>query len=268
MQQCAFQTECLPSMNPWCCGRSFGQETIHITEDWTEDWTEEWTAVHIASAMQLVDLISSGIALTLVKDRFGKGYTIFMDNWYLSPSLFRQLRVIETDAVGTVWLNVRNMPKQLKRKFHKANELLAAPKTKVDGQARSEPFVNIPGKWSIQNKNWPWWERKASCSCLLQQQFGGCGCCWQGSCCLLKQNISGARSGTRSNSAISWTRLLNRYNVFKKDNSRMKLSHLLFWIKQVERLLETYQNPNCVPCRCPLPIHWGSPHGTSHVYPT
>jgi len=46
-------------------------------------------------------LVSSRIVLSLMKDLFDKGYCAFMDNFYSSPALFRQLLQCKTDAVHT-----------------------------------------------------------------------------------------------------------------------------------------------------------------------
>jgi len=54
------------------------------------------------------------IVLTLGKQLLDQGY---MDNWYSSPALFRQLRQRDTDAVGTVRLSRRRMPPDLKPKI-------------------------------------------------------------------------------------------------------------------------------------------------------
>lgn len=62
------------------------------------------------------DLTSSQIVLTLAKELLGKGHTIYMDNWYSLPALFREL-MNQTDVLGTAQLNRRNMPVKLKNKI-------------------------------------------------------------------------------------------------------------------------------------------------------
>jgi len=81
-----------------------------------------WKAlVHTGPAMALKDsadsLKSSRIVITLVHDLLGKGYCVFVDNWYTPPLLFRELHSQLTDAVGTVRLNRKHMPVQLKTKI-------------------------------------------------------------------------------------------------------------------------------------------------------
>jgi len=55
-------------------------------------------------------LKSSRIVTTLVYDLLGKGYCIYVDNWYTSPTLFRELHNQMTDAVVTARLNRKHMP--------------------------------------------------------------------------------------------------------------------------------------------------------------
>lgn len=45
---------------------------------------------------------------------FWKGFTVYCDDWYTSPTLFHFLQSRKTGAVGTVRLNRRHMPKDLK----------------------------------------------------------------------------------------------------------------------------------------------------------
>lgn len=63
------------------------------------------------------NLKTSRIVLTLLHDLHGKGYTVYMNNYYTSPMLFRELIANDTDAVGTVQLNRRNVPADLKKKI-------------------------------------------------------------------------------------------------------------------------------------------------------
>jgi len=57
---------------------------------------------------------TSRIVLTLMRDLFGMGYRVFIDNFYSSPTLFSQLSDLKTDAVGTVKLNSSGMPPSFK----------------------------------------------------------------------------------------------------------------------------------------------------------
>ena len=64
-------------------------------------------------------LVSSRIVLSLIKELLEKGYCIYMDNFYSSPALFRQLSEQQTDAVGTVQVSRKNMPQELKKPIAK-----------------------------------------------------------------------------------------------------------------------------------------------------
>ncbi|XP_042872685.1 piggyBac transposable element-derived protein 4-like [Penaeus japonicus] len=44
-------------------------------------------------------------------DCLGRGYSVFVDNWYTSPSLFHMLQERRTNAVGTARINRKWMPK-------------------------------------------------------------------------------------------------------------------------------------------------------------
>ncbi|KAI4476158.1 hypothetical protein M0804_013821 [Polistes exclamans] len=43
-----------------------------------------------------------------------KGYCLFIDNWYSSPKLFRELYKMKTNVCGTVRINRKEMPRELK----------------------------------------------------------------------------------------------------------------------------------------------------------
>ena len=62
-------------------------------------------------------LKSSQIVMTLVDELLGKGYCVYVDNYYTLPMLFRELHKQQTDAIGTVRLNRKHMPAQLKVKI-------------------------------------------------------------------------------------------------------------------------------------------------------
>ena len=81
-----------------------------------------WKAiVHTGPSMKLKDstdgLKSSQIVVTLVYELLGNGYCVFVDNYYTSPMLFRQLHNQQTDAVGTVRLNRRQNSKRKSREI-------------------------------------------------------------------------------------------------------------------------------------------------------
>lgn len=69
------------------------------------------------------------LVLDMMKDLLYKGYRLFMDNWYSSPLLFRELWNRQTHAAGTVRMTRKFMPKDFEPKgekvqVRKSDELL------------------------------------------------------------------------------------------------------------------------------------------------
>ena len=60
-----------------------------------------------------VGLASTKIVLDLNADLLGKGYTIYLDNWFSSPDLYLKLHGQKTNVVGTVRKNRQDMPEEL-----------------------------------------------------------------------------------------------------------------------------------------------------------
>lgn len=54
--------------------------------------------------------IYGAVVTTLLSDYIGKGHTLWCDNWYSSPALFKYLHSHETNACGTVRKNRKEMP--------------------------------------------------------------------------------------------------------------------------------------------------------------
>lgn len=54
--------------------------------------------------------VSTKIVMDLNEQILGKGYNIYLDNWYSSPNLFVKLHENNTNVCGTVRLNRKNMP--------------------------------------------------------------------------------------------------------------------------------------------------------------
>jgi len=57
--------------------------------------------------------VSQSVVMKLAKPILGKGYILFLDNWYSSSKLFQILNENNTNVVGTVRKNRKNMPKKL-----------------------------------------------------------------------------------------------------------------------------------------------------------
>jgi len=59
----------------------------------------------------------AGVVLELLELLFGRGHTLWIDNFFSSPELARKLKIKHSsDCVGTLKLNRKNVPKELKDK--------------------------------------------------------------------------------------------------------------------------------------------------------
>ena len=65
------------------------------------------------------------IALSLVEPLLKKGHMLWMDNFYNSPALAERLKSLNTNCVGTLRLNRKDVPKTLKEKRLKKGEMIA-----------------------------------------------------------------------------------------------------------------------------------------------
>ncbi|XP_067225208.1 piggyBac transposable element-derived protein 4-like [Chanodichthys erythropterus] len=55
--------------------------------------------------------VSGSVVLTLLEPYLGRGHTLYVDNWYTSPTLFHHLLRAKTGACGTVRSNRKGMPR-------------------------------------------------------------------------------------------------------------------------------------------------------------
>ena len=74
--------------------------------------------------------ISGSVVLTLMKNDLKNNHTLFVDNWYSSPTLFERLLEEKTKACGTVRRNRVGMPSfgklaKGRQAYQKTGELLA-----------------------------------------------------------------------------------------------------------------------------------------------
>ncbi|XP_023217915.1 piggyBac transposable element-derived protein 4-like [Centruroides sculpturatus] len=66
---------------------------------------------------------TSRVVLTLMESRLDKGHRLFLDNYYSSPKLYDTLARYKTDVVGTVRMNRRDLPPDMKDKVLKPGEV-------------------------------------------------------------------------------------------------------------------------------------------------
>lgn len=69
--------------------------------------------------------VSESVVRDLSKLIINQGYTMYLDNWYSSPSVFEYLLQNNTNAIGTVRSNRKNMPKDLASLKLKKGEIAA-----------------------------------------------------------------------------------------------------------------------------------------------
>jgi len=69
---------------------------------------------------------TTAVVLELLEPLFGCGHTLWIDNFFSSPELARKLQIEHsTDCVGTLKLNRKNTPKEVKDKKLEKGEIIA-----------------------------------------------------------------------------------------------------------------------------------------------
>jgi len=68
----------------------------------------------------------AAVVLELLKPLFVRGYTLWIENFFTSPELARKLKIENsTDCVGTLKLNRKNIPKEVKDKKLEKGDIIA-----------------------------------------------------------------------------------------------------------------------------------------------
>nr|XP_003706754.1 PREDICTED: piggyBac transposable element-derived protein 4-like [Megachile rotundata] len=105
---------------------------------------------------------SESVTMFMCTTISGYGHTLFLDNWYSSPSLFAKLQSIKTNAIGTVRCNRKNMPKELAAEKLKRSDvisrssngiLVARWKDKKDIYVMSTKHSKVEMK-EVEKKRW------------------------------------------------------------------------------------------------------------------
>lgn len=60
--------------------------------------------------------VTYDLVMHMMRDLFGQGYQLYVDNYYSSPTLFSDLRVLGVTATGTLRTNRKGVPQELKDK--------------------------------------------------------------------------------------------------------------------------------------------------------
>ena len=213
--------------------------------------------IHIGTAMELVQsvdgLVSSRIVLTLAQELLGKGYCIFMDNWYSSPALYRELHSNGTDAVGTVRLNRKNMPPTLKAKIARGQTTAAFTNDMMALKWMDKKEVTMLSTFhgaQMQTVTVHRGEKeKPEAVILYNQNMGAVD---------VGDQMLVAYPSERKRHKIWYKKhfrhllnqaVLNSYILFSKEISNAKTTHLEFRIQLIEKLLEVYHHPHQIPRR-------------------
>ena len=124
---------------------------------------------------------STKVVLDLNNQRLGKGYNIYLENWYSSPGLFVQLLQAETNVCGTVRLNRKGMPpdfskKKLERReiaFYLSTDELLALKLQYKKGVEYAVFNahSRDGKYTEKAQKWRRYNQTSMCF-ILQRGNG------------------------------------------------------------------------------------------------
>ena len=233
----------------------FGLKSYELCESGTGYiWN---SSVHTGTSMQLDEsddgLTSSRIVLTLAKKLLGKGYCIFMDNWYSSPGLFRELHMKQTDAVGTVRLSRKNMPGELKNKIVVGQTIACYSKDMMVVKWMDKREVSVLSTFHRNDMNIVHNHRgdkeKPNAILLYNNNMGAVD---------VADQMLVAYPTERKRHKV-WHKkqfrhllnqvVLNSYILFKKDNPDIRLSHLQFRVRIIERLIELHHDSSQLPRR-------------------
>ena len=65
------------------------------------------------------------VVMELMAPYLSRGYNLYIDNWYSSPTLFEKLLEANTNVVGTIRLNRKNIPEELKEQQPEKGDAIA-----------------------------------------------------------------------------------------------------------------------------------------------
>lgn len=211
--------------------------------------------VYVGCGTEIEDLYNLGVSgafvTTLLKDYIGKGHSVFLDNWYSSPSLFQVLHKNKINACGTVRKNRKQMPKFTKRlnkgeteSYHTENMMAVSWMDKREvtmlTTMHEDVQVNVTGRSLSRGPI-----RKPLCVDVYNQNMGAVD-----KTDMLLCNLQCMRK------TIKWYKklafhfidiiLLNSYSLYKiKTGKNVPLAK--FQLSVVHQLLERYHTPKMKP---------------------
>jgi len=115
---------------------------------------------------------TAAVVLELLEPLLGRGHTLWIDNFFSSPELARKLQIEHsTDCVGTLKLNRRNVPKEVKDKKLEKGETIATnsgPVTVLKWHDKiNETMVSTYHNADIQRISNKGKEKRGLCTCLI-----------------------------------------------------------------------------------------------------
>nr|XP_005559135.2 piggyBac transposable element-derived protein 4 [Macaca fascicularis] len=212
-----------------------------------------WNAlVHTGPGMNLKDsadgLKSSRIVLTLVNDLLGQGYCVFLDNFNISPMLFRELHQNRTDAVGTARLNRKQIPNDLKKRIAKGTTVarfcgeLMALKWCDEKEVTMLSTFHSDTMIEVNNRN----GKKTKKPRVIVDYNENMGAVDSADQMLTSYPSERKRHKVwykKFFHHLLHITVLNSYILFKKDNPEHTMSHINFRLALIERMLEEHHKP-------------------------
>jgi len=189
-------------------------------------------------------LKSSVIVLTLGKKLLDQGYCFYMDKWYSSPVLFKQLRQRQTDCVGTVRVSRRGMPMDLKVKIPKGttttrfSEDLMALKWHDKREICMLSTFHDSSMITVKTRSGE--KDKPAVITDYNKNMGAVDMADQ-----MLQSYQVERKRKKVWYKKQFQHLLNRtvlncYILYKKCNPGSNMTHIAFVVKLIARLIEQY----------------------------
>lgn len=216
---------------------------------------------------------TSRVVLELVDSLLDKGYCLFLDNYYTSVDLVQKLVKKRTDCIGTMRINRKGLPKEIKVKLKKGDSVAMYKKKIMVQKWKDKKDVLMISTLhdktmkKIQTRHGE--AEKPSCVVDYNQQMGGVDLSDQ---CL--HFYSTSRTRVRKyymkifQHFLSLT-TLNSFHIYKKLGGKKK--RLNFLIELGEKIIEKYAKLDLVERRrskTPKPTRLMERHFPSIIPPT
>ena len=198
-----------------------------------------WNSIIHTGPMMQLEHSSDGL-----KQLLDQGYCFYMDTWYSSPALFRQLRQRDTDAVGTVRLSRSRMPPDLKPKIPhgtitaRYSKNLMALKWHDKREIMMLSTFHVSDTQSVKSRQGD--KNKPVVIIDYNRNMGAVDMADQ-----MLQSYQVERKRKKVWYKKQFQHLLNQtvlncYILYKKQNPGSKTTHLNFVVKLIARLIEQY----------------------------